>query len=84
MHELIKNEIVEHYLLTLCPTHKIEWAIENAFELSALNNNYNTDNVNIFYLFKKVNLRLRLFKRQSIFDGIPYWKWNYFSSVVLR
>ena len=47
MHELIKNEIVEHYLLTLCPTHKIEWAIENAFELSALNNDYNTDNVNI-------------------------------------
>ena len=57
MDELIKNEIGEHYLLTLCPAHKIELAIENAFELSALNNNCNTDYVNIFYLFKKANLR---------------------------
>ena len=28
--------------------------------------------INIFYLFKKANLRWRLFKRQSIFEGIPY------------
>ena len=49
IHELIKNEIGEHYLLTLCPAHKIELAIENVFELSALN----TDYVNVFYLFKK-------------------------------
>ena len=70
MHELIKNEIGEHYLLTLCPAHKIELAIENAFELSALNNDCNTDYVNIFYLFKKANLRWRLFKRSSMFEGI--------------
>ena len=72
MHKLIKNEIGEHYLLMLCPAHKIELAIENAFELSALNNDCNTDYVNIFYLFKKANLRWRLFKRQSILEGIPY------------
>ena len=72
MHELIINEIGEHYLLTLCPAHKIELATENAFELSALNNDCNTDYVNIFYLFKKANLRWRLSKRQSIFEGIPY------------
>ena len=75
MHELIKNEIGEHYLLTLCPPHKIELAIENAVELSPLNNDYNTMStyfINIFYLFKKANLRWRLFKRQSIFEGIPY------------
>ena len=77
MHELIKNEIGEHYLLTLCPAHKIELAIENAFELSALNSDCNTDYVNIFYLFKKANQRWRLFKRQSIFEGILYicYKW---------
>ena len=49
MHKLIKNEIAEHFLLTLWPTHKMELAIENAFELSPLNNDYNTDFVNIFY-----------------------------------
>ena len=79
IHELIKNEIGEHYLLTLCPPHKIELAIENAVELSPLNNNYNTMStyfINIFYLFKKANLRWRLFKRQSIFEGIPYIRYK--------
>ena len=77
MYELLKNEIGEHYLLTFCPTHKIELAIENAFDLSALNNDCNTDYVNIFYLFKKANLRWRLSKRQSILEGILYihYKW---------
>ena len=72
MHKLIKNEIGKHYLLTLCPTHKTELAKENAFELSTLNNNCNTDYVNIFYIFKKANLKWRLFKRQSIFEEKPY------------
>ena len=76
MHKLIKNDISEHCLLTLCPTHKIEITIENAFELSTLNNDCNTDYVNIFYLFKKANLRWRLFKRQSIFEGIPYIRYK--------
>ena len=35
-----------------------------------LNNECNTDYVNIFYLFKKANLRWRLFKRQSILERI--------------
>ena len=72
MHELIINEIGEHYLLTLCPAHKIELATENTFDLSALNNDCNNGYVNIFYLFKKAKLRWRLFKRESIFEGIPY------------
>lgn len=76
MHKLIKNELGEHYLLTLCPAHKIELAIKDAFELSNLNNDCNADYVNIFYLFKKANLRWRLFKRQSIFEGIPYIRYK--------
>ena len=71
MHKLIKNEIGIHLLILYHP-HKIELAIENAFELSALNNHCNTDYINIFYLFKKANLRWRLFKRWSIFEGIPH------------
>ena len=72
MHKLIKNEIGKDYLLTLCPTHTTELAIENAFELSALNNDFNTDYVKIFYIFKKANLTWRLFKRQSVFEGVQY------------
>ena len=76
MHRLIKNELGEHYLLTLCPAHKIELAIKDVFELSNLNNDCNTDYVNIFYLFKKANLRWRLFKRQSIFEGKSYIRYK--------
>ena len=43
MHNLIKIELDEHYLLTLCPAHKMELAIQDAFESSDLNNECNTD-----------------------------------------
>ena len=54
------TELGEHYLLTLCPTDKIELAIKNPFEQSHFNINCNKDYGNVYYLFKKVNLRLRL------------------------
>ena len=76
MHNLIRNELGEHYLLILCPSRKIELAIKDAFELSNLNNDCDADYVNIFYLFKKANLRWRLFKRQSIFEGIQYIRYK--------
>ena len=53
MHKLIKTELGEHYLLTLCPAYKIGLAIQDAFELSDLKNHFNMGYVNIFYLFKK-------------------------------
>ena len=67
--------------MSLYPAHKIELAIQNAFESSDLNNECNTDYVNIFYLFKKANLRWRLFKRKSIFEGIPYIQYKRPSST---
>ena len=72
IHSLIETELGEHYLLTLCPAYKIELVIQDTFESSNLNNNCNIDYVNVFCLFKKANFRWRLFKRQSIFEGIPY------------
>ena len=62
MHQLIQTELGEHYLLTLCPDHKIELVIMDSFEQSDLNNNCNKDYVNVYYLFKKANLHWRLFK----------------------
>ena len=79
MHKLIKTELGEHYLLTLCPADKTELAIQDTFESSDLNNECNTDFVNIFYLFKKA--RWRLFKRQSMFEGIPYIQYKQPSST---
>ena len=76
MHDLVKSDLGEHYLLTLCPAHKIELAIRDAFEESVLNNDCNQDYVDIYYLFKKANLRWRLFKRQAKFQGIEYVRYK--------
>ena len=45
-------------------------------ELSVLNNDCNTNYVNIFSLFKKANIRWRLFNRQSIFEEIFYIRYK--------
>ena len=38
MYHLVKEEVSEHYMLTLCPAHEIEPAISDALKESALNN----------------------------------------------
>ena len=70
MHDLIKAELGDHYILYLCPAYKSELAIRDAFEQSELNNSCNDDYTNIYYL--KANLRWRLLKRQAQFQGINY------------
>ena len=62
MCNLIETELGEHYLLTLCPAHKIELAIQDAFESSDLNNESNTDYFNTFYLSKKSKLKMEAFQ----------------------
>ena len=37
MYKLVKQDMGDHLLLTLCPAHKLELAIENAFSLSNVN-----------------------------------------------
>ena len=76
MHQLIQTELGEHYLLTLCPAHKTELAIKDAFENLDLNNNCNKDYVNVYHLFKKANLLWRLFKCHTHFQGIEYIKYK--------
>ena len=72
MYWLVKEEVGEHFMLTLCPAHKIELAISNSFKESTLNNMCSQNYVNIFYLFQQVNLWWRLFKRQAVFEGIKH------------
>ena len=72
MHRLVKEEIGEHYLLILCPNHKVELAIHDAFNESAMNKKSEKDLSDIYYLYKRANLRWRLFKRQAIFQGVNY------------
>ena len=57
----------DDYVNTLCPAHKIELAIENAFDTVPFNKDVEKDLVDIYYFFKKANLKWRLFKRQALF-----------------
>ena len=71
MHRLVKEEIGEHYQLILCPAHKIELAMHDAFKKLQINTDVEKDCINIYYFFKRANLKWRLFKRQSEFMNIP-------------
>ena len=56
MYCLVKEEVGEHYMLMLCPAHKIELGISDAFKESALNDACSQNYINIFYLFQQANL----------------------------
>ena len=65
----------------LCANHKAELAIHDAFKSSNLNKDCETLLNNIFYLFKKANLKWRLFKRQAEFQGLKCLKYKRASGV---
>lgn len=46
------------------------------FSVSSLNTKCEEDYVSIFYLFRKANLRWRLFKRQAKFEKFAYFKYK--------
>ena len=51
MHQVIKEQIGDLYMLVLCPNYKIELAIHDAFDLSHLNALSETNLTNVYYLF---------------------------------
>ena len=69
MHGLVKDELGSHHQLILCPAHKFELAMHDAFKTVPLNTECENGSVNIYYFFKRTHLKWRLFKRQAIFMG---------------
>ena len=67
MHELVKEELGDHHQLILCPAHKLELAIHDAFKTVPLNAECENDSVNIYYFFKRANLKWRLLKRSNFY-----------------
>ena len=67
LYKLLKPDMGEHYLLTLCPAHKVELALGDAFKISNLNASTEKDYKDVYYFFKKSPLRWKLFKRQALF-----------------
>ena len=76
MHGLLKDELGNHHQLILCPAHKLQLAMHDAFKTVPLNTECENDSVNIYYFFKHTNLKWRLFKRQAIFMGQKLFKYN--------
>ena len=66
IYRLVKQEMGEHYLLVLCPSHMLELALGDAFKDCNLNNLCEKDYRDIYYLFRKAPL----IKRQAIFLDI--------------
>ena len=76
LYNQIKDEIGEHYLLILCPSHKFELALHNAFKIFELNSDCEEEYRDIYYLFRKATLKWRLFKWQALFLGMIYLRYN--------
>ena len=70
VYNLLRDEFGEQYLCILCPSHKFELSINDAFGSSVLSNNTEKDYVEIYYFLKNSPLRWRLFKRQSLYIGL--------------
>ena len=58
------DELGPQYLSMFCLSHKFELALNDAFQISKLNENSENS-------YKRSSLRWRLFKRQSIFMQLP-------------
>ena len=70
LYRLEKDEFGEHSILILCLRHELELAIHAAFEKnSKLNEDAEELLLSVYYLFKRVNLKWRLFKRHAITVG---------------
>ena len=55
---VIREELaIDNYLHTLCPAHKVELAIQDAFNVVNFNKDCEKDLIDIYYLFKKANLK---------------------------
>ena len=62
-------------------SHKFELALNDAFQISKLNENSENSYTDIYYFLKRSLLRWRLFKRQSIFMELPRRKYKQLSGT---
>ena len=62
---LEKEELGDHLIKGWCANHKCELALHDSFRISKLNTECEDILSNIFYFFRKANLKWRLFKQQA-------------------
>ena len=64
-----------------CLSHRFELALNDAIQISKLNENSENSYTDIYYFFKCSLLHWRLFKRQNIFMELPRRKYKWFSGT---
>ena len=57
VYNVLHEEMGDHYLLMICPSHKFELAIHDAFSKSLLNGSTESNYSDAYYFFKKSPLR---------------------------
>lgn len=76
LYNLVKPTMGEHYLLILCPAHKVELALKDSFKGSSLNDTSQKTCTEVYYFFRRAPLRWKLFKRQGTFLEQEYRKYK--------
>ena len=66
MYKLEKEQIDDWLIQVLCLSHKLELVIHDTFNLSKLNRDAEEQLELVYYLFKRANLKWRLFKREAL------------------
>ena len=81
VYKQLVDELGPQYSSMFCLSHKFELALNDAFQISKLNENSENSYTDIYYFFKCSLLRWRLFKRQSIFMELPRRKYKQLSGT---
>ena len=77
VHRLEKADVGDHLILILCLSHKLELAIHDAFRKeSCLNEDAEEQLISTYYLFKRANLKWRLFKRHAVMIGLKHRRYK--------
>ena len=63
------------FVSVLCLNHKVELAIHDTFKIS-INETAEKQLIDVYYLFKRANLKWRLFKQFGTFSGLKYKRYK--------
>ena len=75
------DELGPQYLSMFFLPHRFKLALNDAFQISKLNENSENSYTDVYYFFKRYPLCWQLFKRQSIFMELPRRKYKWLSGT---